>query len=92
MQLPKKLEIFSIFFIEFLEFALNFGHSGKKMNLMDHEFLKLLTPKDVFSYMHKRSCFWKLFRSESVNESLRLPKSLQKYFYYTFSSVWVNFR
>ena len=40
--------------------------------------------------MHKRSCFWKLFGSEHINESLNLLKSAEKYFHPTFSSVWVN--
>ena len=36
--------------------------------------------------MHKRSCFWKPFGSERVNESLKLLKSAEKYLYPTFSS------
>ena len=55
-------------------------------------FPKWLTAKDVFSYIIKRSCFWKLFASESVKESVKLLKSEEKYFHPTFSSVWVNFR
>ena len=35
--------------------------------------------------MHERSCFSKPFGSESVNESLKLLKSEEKYFYSTFS-------
>ena len=31
--------------------------------------------------MHKRACFWKPFGSEHVNESQKLSKSLEKYFY-----------
>ena len=49
MQLSQKLEIFSPFFIAFLESALNFEHFEKKMNLIAQVFLKLLTPKDVFA-------------------------------------------
>ena len=81
MQLPEKLEIFSSFFIEFGESALNFEHLEKKMSLMAQGFPKLFTPKDVFTDMHKRSCFWKLFASERVTESLKLLKSAQEYFY-----------
>ena len=45
----------------------------------------------MFTYKHKRSCFWKLFGSESVNESLKLLKSGEKYFQPTLSSVPVYF-
>ena len=55
-------------------------------------FLKLLSPKQVFTYTHKKSCFWKLFRSECVKESLKLLKSAEKYFYLAFSSVSVHLR
>ena len=59
---------------------------------MAQVFLKLLTPKDVFTYMHRRPCFWKLFSSERGNVSLTLLKSTEKYFYPIFLSVLVNFR
>ena len=49
MQLSEKLETFSGFFIAFLESALNFEHFEKKMSLIAQVFLKLLTPKDVFT-------------------------------------------
>ena len=49
MQLSEKLETFSPFFIAFLESALNFEHFEKKMSLIAQVFLKLLTPKDVFT-------------------------------------------
>ena len=42
--------------------------------------------------MYKRPSFWKLFLRKSVKESLELLKSAEKYFYPTFSSVWVNLR
>ena len=51
---------------------------------MTQVFLKLFTPKDVFTYIHKSCCFWKLFDSERVNESLKPLKSAEKYFYPTF--------
>ena len=57
---------------------------------MAQVFLKLLTPKDVFTYMHKRSCSWKFFASERVNKSLKLLKNAEKYFYLIFWSVWVK--
>ena len=60
------------------------------MSLIAEVFLKLLTPKDVLTYMYKRSCFSKPFDSERVNESQKLLKSAEKYFYPTFSSFWVN--
>ena len=40
--------------------------------------------------MYKRSCIWKPFGSECVNESLKLLKSAEKYFYPTFSSFLVK--
>ena len=54
---------------------------------MAQVFLQLLTPKEVFTYMYKGSCFAKLFGSDRLNESLKLVKSAEKYFYPTFSSV-----
>ena len=54
------------------------------MSLMAQLFLKLLTAKDVFIDMHKRSCFRKLFGTELVNDSLKLLKSAENYFYPTF--------
>ena len=57
MQLSEKLETFSGFFIAFFESALNFEHFEKKMSLIAQVFLKLLTPKDVLTYMHKRYSF-----------------------------------
>ena len=92
MEVPEKLQTFPAYFIVFLESAVNFEHVDKKVSLMAQGFLKLLTPKGVFTYTYKRSCFWKFFSSEGVNESLKLLKSAQKYFYYTFSSVWWNLR
>ena len=47
--LSEKLETFSGFFNAFFEFALNFEHFEKKMSLIAQVFLKLLTPKDVFT-------------------------------------------
>ena len=48
IQLSEKLNNF-LNFIAFLESALNFEHFGKKMSLIAQVFLKLLTPKDVFT-------------------------------------------
>ena len=59
---------------------------------MAQVFLKLLTPKDVFTSMHENSCLWKLFGSERVKESRKLRKNAEKYFYGTCSSVWVKLR
>ena len=49
MQLSKKLKSFSQFFIAFFESKLNFDHFEKKMSLITQVFLKLSTPKDVFT-------------------------------------------
>ena len=40
--------------------------------------------------MHDRDCFWKTFGSKCVNESQKLLKSAEKYFYPTFSSFWAK--
>ena len=40
--------------------------------------------------MNNRACFWKPFGSERVNESQKLLKSAEKYFYPTFSSFWAK--
>ena len=60
------------------------------MSLIGHVFLKLLTPKDVLTYMRNTACFWKPFGSERVNESQKLLKSAEKYSYPTFSSFWAK--
>ena len=49
MELSGKLKRFSPFFIAFLESKLNFGHFEKKISLIAQVFLKLYTPKDVFT-------------------------------------------
>ena len=40
--------------------------------------------------MHQTACFWTPFGSERVNESQKLSKSLEKYFYPTFSLFWAK--
>ena len=40
--------------------------------------------------MHSKASFWKPFGGESVNESEKLLKSAEKYFYATFSSFWMK--
>ena len=40
--------------------------------------------------MHDRDIFWKPFGRERVNESQKLLKSAEKYFYPTFSSFWAK--
>ena len=57
MQLSGKLKTISQFFIAFFESALNFEHFEEKISLTAQVFLKLYIPKDVFTEMHKRSCF-----------------------------------
>ena len=47
MHFSQKEKIFSEFFIEFFEFALNFEHFQKKITLIAYVFPKLLTTKDV---------------------------------------------
>ena len=42
--------------------------------------------------MHKKASFWKPFGRERVNESHKLLKSAEKYFYPNFSSPWVKLR
>ena len=53
---------------------------------MGQAFEKLLTVQGVLIQMNQRACFGKLFGSERVNESQKLLKSPEKYFYPTFSS------
>ena len=40
--------------------------------------------------MHQTACFWTPFGSERVNESQKLSKSLEKYFYPTFWLFWAK--
>ena len=60
------------------------------MSLMGQVFEKLLTVEGVLIHMNKSACFWKLCSSERVNESQKLLKSGEKYFYPTFSSFSVK--
>ena len=53
---------------------------------MGQVFLKLLTPRDVLVEMHNRTCVWKPFGSERVNESKKLLQYAEKNFSPTFSS------
>ena len=62
----------------------------KKMMVIGQIFLKFLTPKVVLISMHNRDCFRKRFGSEPVNESQKLLKSAEKYFYPIFSSFWAK--
>ena len=60
----------------------------KNMSLIAQVFLKLLTQKDVLSLIDKKSCFWKPFCSERVNESQIVLKSAENCFYQGFASLW----
>ena len=88
----KNHRIFVGVFFSFLVSTWRFQCSEKKqkMSLLGQVFLKLLTPKDVLINMHKRAFVWKSFGSERVNESEKLLKSAEKYFYSTFSSFWAK--
>ena len=57
MHLWKKQKIFSEFFSEFFETALNFGHFQKKMTFIAYIFPKLPTTKNVLRQMSKSSRF-----------------------------------
>ena len=87
MQSSEKPKIFCCIFIAFFECTLNFEHFEKEISLLTHVFLKLSTTKDVLTYMHERSCFWKPFGSEGVNESQKLLKTAEKCIYLSFSSL-----
>ena len=53
---------------------------------MGQVFEKLLTVEGVLIQMNKSACFSKFIGSERVNQSQKLLKSAEKYFYPTFSS------
>ena len=55
MHLSQKQNIFSRFSSAFFESPLNFDHFQTKMTLIAYVFPKLLTTKDMFRYMSKRS-------------------------------------
>ena len=57
---------------------------------MGQVFLKLLTPRDVLVEMRNRTCVWKPFGSERVNESQKLLHYAEKNFYPSFSSFWAK--
>ena len=57
MHLWKKQKIFSEFFSEFFESALNFDHFQKKMTFIAYIFPKLPTTKNVLRQMSKSSRF-----------------------------------
>ena len=57
IHLSQKQKIFSEFFSEFFESALNFEHFQKKMTLIAYVFPKLPTTKNVLTQMSKSSHF-----------------------------------
>ena len=77
--------MFSCIFFPFFKSTLNLPCSEKK-SLRVQVFLKLLSPKDVVIEIHSKAFFSKPCGSERVNESQKLLKSAEKYFYSTFSS------
>ena len=85
MLISEQLELFSWFFIAFLESRLNFEHFKRKNSFWVQVSLKVMTAKKVLTQMYKKSCLWKLFGRERVNESLKLAKTAEKYFYTSFS-------
>ena len=60
----------------------------KKISLMPYKYLKLLTSKNVVTWIFKRSCFRTPFDSQRVNGSQTLLKAARQHFYFTFSSIW----
>ena len=76
LPLPMQMQLYCIFGIYIKYF--------KKKNV-----LKSLAPKDVVTWMHKGSYFWKPFSSQ-LNESQKLLKSAEKHFYPIFSSFWAK--
>ena len=85
----KNQNIFAIFYCIFRIFV-KFGTFWKKMIFIAPVLPKLLSPQDVLTEIHERSCFWKHFGSERVNEFLKLFKLAEKYLHSTFSSFWAN--
>ena len=69
---------------------IKFAMFWEKTSFIGQVFLKLLTPNDVLFQKHNRACFWKPFGSARVNESQKLLKSAEKYFYPTFFSFWAK--
>ena len=67
-----------------------FSMFWKEMSVIGQIYLKLYTPEDALFWLHKSYSFWKPFGSERVNESQKLLKSAEKYFYLTFSSFWAK--
>ena len=57
MHLSQKQKIYSKFFSEFFESALNLEHFEKKMTVIAYLFLKLPTTKNVLRQMSKSSRF-----------------------------------
>ena len=57
------------------------------MSLIGQVFLKIFTPKDESIKMDTWASFLKPCGSERLNELLKLLKSAEKHFYYTFSSL-----
>ena len=74
--------------VAFSKSTLNFEHFEEIMSFIAQVFLKLLSLKEI----HKRSCLWKPFGSEPVNESQELLKSKRKYFCPTVGSCSASLR
>ena len=56
----------------------------KRFSFVPWIFPKLLTPKNVVSWMPESSCFRTLFRSQCVNGSQNLLKAARQHFYLNF--------
>ena len=64
----KKWKIFAALFLHFPNLSYISNVLKTKINFIGHVFLKLLTPKDVLTYVHNRAGFWKSLGSERVND------------------------
>ena len=90
MQLSEKPKTFCQFSIAFLESTSNFEHFETKSEPYSLSIFEV-TYSERRAYLNAwKVLFLKTFGSERVNESQKLLKSAEKYFYPTFSSSWAK--
>ena len=78
------MKTISDIFIAFFKYKWNFAHLKKRISLMAQIFCKLVTPKNVLSWMPSSFCFRAPLKSERVHGSQTLLKSAWENFYCNF--------
>ena len=90
MKLPKKEKATSRVSAAFLKSRLYFEYfpKKKKMTFIASAFPRLRTPKDMVTWMSKKSCFRRPFNKEHGKQDQTLLKSESQHLYHLYWSMW----